>query len=408
MLRRLLLTHVRMLQWLPAMLLIAVVLVLCGLPGRAAPGYEVRSVVGDNWNTRGFTVAVVWPPSPPGRPDFVQGARLAWEDVNGGTGPLAGRIRLRVVDEPTRYDSDAARIVSRDGDVVAVIGNALSEHVVPASLIYEQHSIVYITPQATDPRSTSHDFQYVFRLTPSDVEIAAALAAFAHNAGYKRVGLIYAQSEHGDSASRQFEAKATALGIRVPFERSYHPSRDDDWRKQDFRPLAAEVRGYDVDAIMIADELPLAGKLVRDLVEMGVKQPLLATDKLDSSELRQIAGDAAAAQVHLASPFDPTSAAPDYVEFRKLFALRYGIEPDYAAAQGYEAFMLIAHACIAAKSAAPLTLATTIRLAPAWNGLFGTYSFKQEGGVLGRLVEIKRADADRSKPEFVWKEEETP
>jgi branched-chain amino acid transport system substrate-binding protein len=407
MLRRLLLMHVRLLQWLPAVLLIGGVLVLSGLPGRAAPGYDARTEVGDNWNTRGFTVAVVWPPSPPGRPDFVQGARLAWEDVNGGTGPLAGRIRLRVVDEPLRYESDAARNVARDGDVVAVIGNALSEHVVPASLIYEQHSIVYITPQATDPRSTSHDFQYVFRLTPSDVEIAAALASFAHNAGYKRVGLVYAQSEHGDSASRQFEAKATALGIRVPFERSYHPSRD-DWQKQDFRPLAAEVRGYDVDAIMIADELPLAGKLVRDLFEMGVRQPLLATDKLDSSELRQIAGDAAAAQVHLASPFDPTSAAPDYVEFRKLFALRYGVEPDYAAAQGYEAFMLIAHACLAAKSAAPLTLATTIRLAPAWHGLFGTFSFKQEGGVLGRQVEIKRADVERSKPEFVWREEQTP
>jgi branched-chain amino acid transport system substrate-binding protein len=392
----------RMMQWGPAAVLIAAVLSLAGLPHRNAPGYDVRSAVGDAWNTKGFTVAVVWPRRD--RPEFVEGAQLAWEHVNSGTGPLAGRVRLRVVDEPARSYSDVARSIVRDPDVVAVIGNAHSEHVVPASLIYEEHSVVYITPQATDPRSTSHEFQYVFRLTPSDVEIATALASFAQASGYKRVGVIYAQSDHGDSASRQFEAKAMALGIRVPFERSYHVTQD-DWHKQDFRPLAAEVRTYDVDAIMIADELPYAGKLVRDLVGMGVKQPILATDKLDASAaLRETAGDAALAQVHLATPFDAESTTPDYVRFRRLFTLRYGAEPGYAAAQGYEAFMLIARACIASRSAAPLTLATTIRLAPAWDGLFGTFSFKQAGGVLGRQVEIRRANGERLVPEFIWKE----
>lgn len=389
-----------MMQWMPAAGLIVGVAMMSGLPGRPGPGYDARTAIGDAWNTRGFTVAVVWPRRD--RADFVEGVRMAWEEIDNGTGALAGKVRLRVVDEPPRAATDVASTVVRDPEVVAVLGNAYGEHVVPASLIYEQHSVVYVTPQATDPRSTSHDFQYVFRLTPSDVEIAGALAAFSQKAGYKRVGVIYSQTDHGDSASRQFEARATALGIKVPFERSYH-ARSDDLR-HDFRPLAADVRTYDVDAIMIADELPLAGKLVRDLVALGVKQPLLTTDKLDSPQLREIAGDEAMPQVHVASPFDAASTAPEYVRFRRLFATRFGTEPSYAAAQGYEAFMLIARACLHARSAAPLTLATTMRLAKSWDGLFGTYSFQQAGGVLGRLVDIKQAGALRAAPEFIWKE----
>jgi ABC-type branched-subunit amino acid transport system substrate-binding protein len=396
----------RLLLWAPAVALVITVLAFAGLPGRAAPGYDTRTAVGDAWSAGGFTIAVVWPPN--AAPDFVEGVRLAWEEVDRGSSPLAGKIRLRVVPEPSRYVDDVSRQIARDGHVIAVLGNAASEHVVPASLIYEQHSIVYITPQATDPRSTSHAFQYVFRLTPSDVEIATALAHFALASGFKRVGILYAQTEHGDSASRQFEAKATSLGLRVPFERSYHATRD-DWSKQDFRQLAAEVRAVDIDALMIADELPLAGKLVRDLVEMGVTQPILATDKLDSAQLLEIAGRAAG-QVHVASPFDASSTTPAYVAFRTHFAQRYRVDPGYAAAQGYESFMLIANSCLASKTAAPLVLATTIRLAPSWHGLFGEFSFKQAGGVLGRQVSIKRVESEesRARPEYTWKEEATP
>ena len=79
-------------------------------------------------------------------------------------------------------------------------------------------------------------------------------------------------------------------------------------------------------------------------------------------------------------------------------------EPSYAAAQGYEAFMLIARACLHSRSAAPLTLATTMRLAKSWDGLFGTYSFQQAGGVRGRRVDIKQAIVSRAAPEFIWKE----
>jgi branched-chain amino acid transport system substrate-binding protein len=387
------------LLWLPALAVVGGVLVLAGLDPREVPAYAARTSIGESWRENGFTVAVVWPSSD--TPGFVEGARLAWESIEQGGGPLAGKIRLRVFTEPPNGGGDGgASRVARDETVVAVLGHAVAEHAVPASLVYERYGILFLTPQGTDPRFTGHDFDYVFRLTPSDVQIGDALARYASSAGLARVGVLYARTDHGESASRQFTAKAALHGIQVPFSRSYHATRGNVSR-HDFRPLAAEIRQHGFDAVLVADELPLAGTLIADLVEMGVTQPILATQHLDSPQLWRVAGDAAR-NVFVASAFDPSSATPEYVAFRTRFKERHGVEPGASAVQGYDAFMLAADACLASQDAAPLALATTIRVAESWPGLFGRFSFTRAGDVVGRHISVKRAQAGRFQTVYAW------
>jgi branched-chain amino acid transport system substrate-binding protein len=387
-------------RWIPALLLIAGLLVLSGLPARTAPSYEARTAAGEAWNERGFAIAVVWPERD--RPDFVEGVKLAWEETDHGKGPLAGKIRLREYTESeSREESGLAMKVAMASDVMAVLGHAVPEHVVPASLVYERHSVLFITPQATDPRSTNHRFQYVFRLTPNDEQIARVLARFAENRGFKRVGVLYARTDHGETASRAFVTHAAQRGVRLAFLRSYHPVKG-DWRTRDFRQLAAEVRSFVFDALLVADALPAGGKLVHDLVRMGVTQPILGTDKLDPDGLRQIAGEHAARSVFAATAFDPSSTTPEYQSFRERFKKRYNAEPNYAAAQGYESFMLAAHASVASRTAAPLVLATTIRLASSWTGLFGAFSFRHDGDMTGRRIAIARVADGRLTTEYAW------
>lgn len=387
-------------RWIPAFLVVVGLLMLSGLPARTAPSYEARTAAGEAWSERGFSIAVVWPERD--RPDFVEGAKLAWEETDRGNGPLAGKIRLReYVESDAREEGGLAMKVAMSSDVMAVLGHAVPEHVVPASLVYERHSVLFITPQATDPRSTNHRFQYVFRLTPNDEQIARVLSRFAENRGFKRVGVLYARTDHGETASRTFIAHAAQRGVRLAFLRSYHPVKG-NWRTRDFRQLAAEIRSFTFDALLVADALPAGGKLVHDLVRMGVTQPILGTDKLDPEGLRQIAGEHAARSVFAATPFDPSAATPEYTSFRQRFVKRFNAEPNYAAAQGYEAFMLAARASQASRTAAPLVLATTIRLAPSWTGLFGTFSFRHDGDMNGRRISIARVGDRGLQTEFAW------
>jgi branched-chain amino acid transport system substrate-binding protein len=387
-------------RWIPAMLVIVGLLVLSGLPARTAPSYEARTAAGEAWNERGFAIAVVWPKRE--HPDFVEGVTLAWEEIDRGKGPLAGKIRLRQFNESEAREEDGlAMKVAMQGDVMAVLGHATPEHVVPASLVYERSSVLFITPQSTDPRSTNHRFQYVFRLTPNDEQIAGVLARFAETRGFKRVGILYARTDHGETASRAFITHAERHDVRTAFLRSYHQGKG-DWRTRDFRQLAAEVRGFEFDALLVADALPAGGKLIHDLVRMGVTQPILTTGKLDPEGLRRVAGEHAARAVFAATAFDPSSTTAEYASFRERFVKRFGADPNYAAAQGYESFMLAAHACQASRTAAPLVLATTIRLTPAWNGLFGTYGFRHDGDIAGRRIAITHLGDRGLQTEYAW------
>ena len=395
-LRRLL---ARLTRWVPALVLCAAVLALTGLPAYESPSYEDRTAVGERWREHAFAIAVVWPTRT--QPAFLEGTRLAWEEIDQTPGPLAGRIRLReYIESADPADDSLPRRVVRDSDVMAVLGHGIPEHVVPASLVYEQHAIVFITPAATDPRSTNHRFQYLFRLTPDDEQIAEALARFAASRQMRRVGVLFARTEHGETASRQFVADAGRLGIQIAFQRSYHPGRPGR-PAHDFRPLAAEIRAFDCDAVFIADAPPRGSALVRDLARMGVTQPILATDPLDPADPATTA-DGRSPELYAATDFDPSSPTPEYTSFRSRFVQRYGVDPSYEAAQGYEAFVLAARAVQASRTAAPLVLATTIRLAPEWHGLFGRFAFTHEGDLVGRAVVIGRYEHGRLRPAFTW------
>lgn len=351
------------------------------------PSYEERSAAGASWAKDGFAVGVVW--SHATDSGFLNGTTLAWEQVNAGGGPLAGKIRLRdFTDDGLGDGGEVAENVSSHPDIVAVIGEEVSSNAIPASLVYENHGILFLAPKSTDPRLTTHDFQYVFRLTPDDRAIAAALSSFAVEQHFKKVGVLYARTDQGESLAPRFLAAAKDAGVEIAFCRSYLP-HGGNWRDEDFRPLIAQIREEQFDAIMIADDVPRAAKLVLDLARMGVSQPILASDKADSMMLWKIAGDAAN-NVYVASAVDPFSRSAEYLAFRKQYKKRYGIEPGYGASQGYDAFMLLVHAIAQSRTADPLVVSTTLRCTKEWKGLFGEYSFDNAGDVSGRPISVKR------------------
>jgi branched-chain amino acid transport system substrate-binding protein len=358
------------------------------------PYFEERSKVGSNWRKNGFTVAVVWPPHQDY--SFVHGFKVALEELDEEKGPLAGKIHAAYYEEgwdtSGKSGADIAQKVVRDRNVVAVLGHETSASAIPASLTYEMHGILFLTPKSTDPRLTTHNFLYTFRLTPNDREIASAMVEFAKQRGWNKVGIFYARSPVGESLAPLIQAQTVNKGVEVAFLRSFL-ARDEDWQDEDFRPMIAEIRKDQFDAVMIADQLPRAAKLVMDLRKMGMDKPIIANDKLDSGRLWDVAQQAAN-DVYVASTVDPSSTTPRFLEFKQRFRKRWGEDPGYGASQGYEALMMLADAGRESDSADPLVVATTLR-AYKWDGLFGKYEFAQNGDIEGRHITIKRQMNDQ-------------
>ena len=103
--------------------------------------------------------------------------------------------------------------------------------------------------------------------------VGILVGQFAQQRGWKRVGILYGRNAHGDSASDQFQTQATEHGVMVPFSRSY--LEEPDPATEDFRPLVAEIRKQQFDAIMLADVFPWAGRMIQDLAKMGVRAAVI-------------------------------------------------------------------------------------------------------------------------------------
>jgi len=216
--------------------------------------------------------------------------------------------------------------------------------------------------------------------------MTSALANFALTRGWRQIGALYGRSDHGESATKHFLTAAGGMGLEVEFMRSFF--HEPLWQRQDFREMVATFRSEPVSALMLADQLPWAAKLLKDMATMGVSQPILATDKLDSMQVWQIAGTAAN-NLYVASAVNPESQHPTYLAFRDRFRKRFGVPPGYGSAQGYEAMNLVINAITRSGSADPIVVATTLRTNP-WQGLFGEFTFDEAGDVNGRKISIKR------------------
>jgi branched-chain amino acid transport system substrate-binding protein len=374
-----------------------------------------------DWLASGFSIAVVWPPHED--KSLVEGIKQGLYELENGLGPFkdAGRLKgkinlLPVYVEKSDKGAVAREIVTHD-DVLAVFGHELVGTSIPASVTYEKHGVLFFSPKNTDQRLTRHGFNYVFRLTPDDESVAAALAKFALDNKWKRVGLLYARvlrhrlvADQFITAMRRLMAEEAAKApvdelvdhsqVKFPpFEKSFfhEPEVIDnrypkEFLRQDFRPtIESIVRIQDsFDAIMLADDYPWATKLLLDMKSMGLNKPILATDKLDTSRVRVVAGDASD-NLYVASAVNPQSPNQAYVDFQNRFRANNGGEnAGYGASQGYEAFLMFVTAILKSGTADPLVVASRLKTEKAWPGLFGDIWFDDNGDIRNRPVSIKK------------------
>lgn len=348
------------------------------------PAAALRS--GSQWPPVSVHMVVPWPQD--GRISLIEGVTLALEELNASASPLAGRINVEFVNEPI-VESDHGRVARRiaaEDSVVVVIGHEMSESAIAAAVTYEGKGILYLSPKASLSRLTEHGFQNTFRLIPDDPEFAKALASFAARQGWKRIGVFYGRFEQGEALAGWFPVFAQRAGLTPAYFRSYLPARD--YRRQDFRGVLATMRTEPTDAILLADQLPWAAKVLVDMQTMGFTQPILAGDKLDSSDAWRLAG-AAANNLYIASAVDPDASDAEFTAFKRRFFTRFRSNPGYGSAQGYEAFNLFVKAAEHSRSVDPVVVATTLKT-NEWHGLFGAFSFSNDGAIRGRRVIIKR------------------
>jgi branched-chain amino acid transport system substrate-binding protein len=381
---------------------------------------------------------------------FAEGALLALEEINGELdiikekngeiikinkkdeekneegGVLIGRkIKYQQIvynDEgDSKIGASIATEISKDLDVIAVIGHRFSSVAIPVSIIYEQQGIVFISTGSTTPLLTTPRFHYVFRNIPTDKQIGKALAIFAKD-NFKRISIFFQRGDYGERLSGSFREEAEKLGISIIATRSYFKTQ------RNFRQLLEGAQDHQLDAIFLAGFLPAAADLIKQARSMGLSMPFIAGDALENPDLWLKAG-LDAVDTYVAGAFNIESESGK--EFIEKFKKRYrcfdekkekkkekkekdkncfyvnDVQKKYPhanekdengdlvtytyakAAQGYDAVRLLAWAIENSRSTVPLDIASTLKYMKKWNGVLGSYSFASNGDVKDKEIHIK-------------------
>jgi len=352
---------------------------------------------------------------------FKKGAILAIDEINQSGGVLTGRLfeYLERDDQgKASIGQQIAREISQYLDVVAVIGHRYSSVAIPVSITYEKNGIVFISTGSTDPMLTAHENFYVFRNIPTDEIIGRELAKFANQQDFEKMFIIFERESYGKRLAEFFREEAeTKQGITISATRSYHKKEDN------FRSLLVGAEELDFDAILVAGGVNQATELIRQTRMMGIMQPFMGGDSLDSQKLIGIGYDAMGTFV--ASVFNPNfnkqskqfverfkeSTRKEFKEKHKIETCKYDkeckevdkaakckngyceIEPDAKAAQGYDAVKVLARAIENSKSTVPMDIAMALRYMEGWKGVVGSYEFLANGNISGRGIHVKRLAA---------------
>ncbi len=310
---------------------------------------------------------------------FVNGARLAVDEINASRGKLMGRpVELMVRDGSDRFSTVRSTVheIASDPRVTAVLGHNHPDVAVPASVVYEQANVLFMAP-VLPSQLTWHGFEFVLRMLPTDETMSEQLASVASLFGYQTLAVLHSHDEQGRKVAFMVVDAADRHSIEVVFRGAFFAGQ------KDYRQLISELIGVDVDAVAVFADADSVAQVLRQLRELNLTMPVLSGYTPNPASL---AGKAGAAGDKLIIPvaFTGENRAFGVQRFTEAYFESYGCGPDQTASQGYDSIKILKTLIERAGTTEPRTLVMTTRYSGPIAGISGVYQFNPQGDVYGR------------------------
>lgn len=310
------------------------------------------------------------------------GIEVALQEVN-AAGGING-TPVSVVYEDTQLDQNKAiaafnKVVDSDGAKV-VLGDSSSANTMAIGPLAKRKDVLLLSPIASSASLTKSGFP-IFRVSPSDAFQARIASRYAINQGWKTAAIIYTNDEWGTGLKEEFSSNFAALGGKVIDASGIEP------KSQDFRPQLTRLKSQQVEFVYIPlhpDEAVVALKQARQL---GLKTQFVGADSFSEPTIAKAAGQAADGVIYTVPAAGYGTA---YSDFAKSYKTKFGEEPNYNAAAGYDSLRIIVEAAKKAGSFDRSALAKALSEQSAFEGASGTIVFDKNGDVVSKAFDIKK------------------
>lgn len=324
-------------------------------------------------------------------------ARLAVEELN--------TRGVRIGDRPVRFELIAADDVGTAerarasaqamvaAQVRGVVGHLTSGATIAAARIYAEAGIAQLAPAATHPMFTRLGLKSAFRLVADEGTVALLLGRFAvDELKLQRFAVVDDGGVYGRGAADAFAEAAVAAGGRVVVRQQI--SED----ATDFAEFLAAVRAERADAVFFGGFEPPAGRMVRQMKQLGLAIKVLAGDGVCTPDLVSYyaRGEAFDDQIVCVLPGGmPAVGDPATARFVADYARRYGAESTYYGPHAYDGVMLIADAMIRAGSIEAAAFLPALASTRDHAGASGRIGFDEKGDLRQPALGVFTYTAER-------------
>ena len=307
------------------------------------------------------------------------GALLKAEEINSKGGINGRKVEILLEDElcDPKEAATVATKLAGDPKISIVVGHLCSSASLAALPIYKEARLPAISPASTNI-SLGKMSPYYFRNVYRDDFQGLFLARYAKNIkGYKKVAVFYEMNDYSMGLMKAFMAEAKKNGIRILGKEAYTAETTD------FKPQLTKFKMMRPDAIFIPGYAPQGTLIISQAKSLGMKNvAFLGADGLDDNLMLK---NPDTEGLFVTTPFIPDKAGPQAAGFIKAYQKKFGIDPNWFAANTYDAVGIAAAAIAVSgndREKVRAYLASMNSKDKAYDGVAGKTYFDKNGDCL--------------------------
>jgi branched-chain amino acid transport system substrate-binding protein len=221
-----------------------------------------------------------------------------------------------------------------DPRIVAELGDFSSTASMAASPIYNRGKLLQLGITNSHPDYTKGG-DYTWSNCVSQEDEQPSLARYViEGLGRKNIAVLHLNTDWGAASKDRFVKAAQAAGANIVATEAFQPG------EHDFRSTLVRVRDANPDAIVLEAYYADSAVILRQIKELGLKQPVAGVGSLYSPKLIELAG-ADANGVYTQSYFFSEEPRPEVKAFVDAFRAKYGKDPDWFNATAYDGLTFI-------------------------------------------------------------------
>src|ERR1700754_1294899 len=217
---------------------------------------------------------------------LTQGVQQAAEDINKAGGILGQKIEVEPgddVSDPKQGVSVANKFVG-DG-VKFVVGHFNSGVTIPASDVYSENGMLFITPSATNPKITDRKLWDAFRTCGRDDQQGMLWAELARDKlKDKKIAVIHDKTTYGKGLADAALDNMHKFGVKEVLYEAVNTG------EKDYSAIVSKIKASGADYLMWGGLHTEGGLILRQMRDQGLKTVMISGDGITDDEFAQIGG----------------------------------------------------------------------------------------------------------------------